>query len=59
MLKETNKDKTERKTYEPTNWNLYECLLSLSVRMFKQQKITKLLLVISILNSILMILLLL
>ena len=56
MNKEAVIDKTKQKPCEPTNLDLYECLLSLSIRIFKQQKITKKVLVISILNLILTIL---
>ncbi len=38
---------------EPTNMDLFQCLLELSKRLFDQKKITKLLLVISIMNLLL------
>lgn len=35
---------------EPTKWDLYQCILSISQRLFIQEKITKWLLVILIVN---------
>ncbi len=42
---------------EPTNWDNYQCILNLSKRFFKQEKTTKLLLVISSVNLLLNLLL--
>lgn len=38
---------------EPTNWDIYQCILDLSNRLFNQRKITICLIVISIINLLL------
>lgn len=34
-------DKTKKAQHEPTNWDLFECLLGLSERIFTLEKIVK------------------
>ncbi len=65
MKEETGNDKrfiveldenTKKQLQEPTNWSLYQGMLGFSKRCFKLEKITKIILVISITNLLLTIL---
>lgn len=37
----------------PTNWDIYQCIFNISNRLFVQEKITKWILVISLINLLL------